>query len=435
MKTCFVIIGFGTKTDPTTKRELDLDKTFENIIRPAIESIEDPKFECFRAIEKNTTGSIDKMMYHWILNADLVVADISTLNANVMYELGVRHALKPYSTIIISEDEQMKNKLPFDINHEVIHVYQHLGKDIGYSEVVRFQKVLKDLALKITNEPAPDSPVYTFINELEPPRVKQSSAKKSVTAPPVDMMLNKSEPLSHFLKEGEKAKNNGDYGKAKVMFETALERNPNDSYTRQRLALVTYKAKQPDALSALKAAHELLKPLNPSQSTDPETLGLSGAIEKRMFEEVEEKEHLERSLAFYERGYIIKQDYYNGINTAYLYMLKADKATDKMEAMGLYGRSRDIWTQVRQRCEKLLEEDPIAQYIKDGTGYELVENDLPWIYATMAEASYGLSDTESANKYVEKIKALPDTKFALESYSEQKVKLEKMIQSFNDKYL
>src|ERR1700679_1433194 len=45
------------------------------------------------------SGNINVPMYERLLNADLVVADVSTNNCNAFYELGVRHALRPYTTI------------------------------------------------------------------------------------------------------------------------------------------------------------------------------------------------------------------------------------------------------------------------------------------------------------------------------------------------
>src|SRR4051812_2089531 len=108
-KTCFVIIGFGPKKDHDTGRVLDLDKTFENLIKPVFKDL---KIDCFRAKDIRHTGIIDVPMYEWIYKADIVVADISTLNANALYELGVRHALRPYTTIVISEKDM---KYPFDV--------------------------------------------------------------------------------------------------------------------------------------------------------------------------------------------------------------------------------------------------------------------------------------------------------------------------------
>ena len=59
------------------------------------------------------SGIIDVDMYEMLLRADLVVADISTGNANAIYELGVRHALKPRSTIVMKENQGL---LQFDLD-------------------------------------------------------------------------------------------------------------------------------------------------------------------------------------------------------------------------------------------------------------------------------------------------------------------------------
>jgi hypothetical protein len=57
-------------------------------------------------------------MYDQLLEADLVVADITTLNFNAAYELGVRLALRPYATLVVGEKGM---NFPFDINHIYIH--------------------------------------------------------------------------------------------------------------------------------------------------------------------------------------------------------------------------------------------------------------------------------------------------------------------------
>src|SRR4051794_24884131 len=106
MASCFVIMGFNEKTayyGPKKKpRVLNLDKTYENIIRP---SILDAGHTCIRADEIMHSTMIEKPMYENLLGADIVVADISTSNANALYELGIRHALRPRATIVMAENE------------------------------------------------------------------------------------------------------------------------------------------------------------------------------------------------------------------------------------------------------------------------------------------------------------------------------------------
>src|SRR5262245_52578987 len=97
-KTCFVIMGFGEKTDfqSNPQRVLNLNKTYEYIIEPAVK---EAGLTCVRADRIIHSTVIDKPMYENLLSADVVVADLSTSNLNAIYELGVRHALRPSTTI------------------------------------------------------------------------------------------------------------------------------------------------------------------------------------------------------------------------------------------------------------------------------------------------------------------------------------------------
>src|SRR6516165_9437661 len=157
--TCFVVMGFGKKTDFETGRVLDLDQSYLNLIKPAVEAT---GLKCIRADEIVHSGLIDVPMYEQLLKSDVVVADLSTSNRNAIYELGVRHALRPYTTVIIAEEGIMKSPF-FDLSHIVIRTYQHLGVDIGSKEKRRFTAELtgaiKDILAK-EPEHRRDSPVY-----------------------------------------------------------------------------------------------------------------------------------------------------------------------------------------------------------------------------------------------------------------------------------
>src|SRR3954453_10024260 len=157
---CFVVMGFGKKTDFETGRVLDLDKSYKNMIKPAVEAA---GLTCIRADEIVHSGLIDVPMYEQLLNADVVVADLSTSNKNAFYELGVRHALRPFTTVVICEDGA--KTFPFDVNHVAIRQYHHLGEDIGSSEARRFQKLLTDAIVQIRQKDPrdQDSPVYEFL--------------------------------------------------------------------------------------------------------------------------------------------------------------------------------------------------------------------------------------------------------------------------------
>src|SRR5690606_32737750 len=112
--------------DLATGRKLNLDKSYQALIKPVVES---KNITCVRADEIRHAGSIDLQMYQQLLSADIVIADLSTANVNAFYELGIRHALKPRTTIIMSEELL---GYPFDVNHIVINRYTHLGDSIDY---------------------------------------------------------------------------------------------------------------------------------------------------------------------------------------------------------------------------------------------------------------------------------------------------------------
>ena len=145
-------MGYGLKKDPDSGETLDLNKTFFNIIKPVVKKL---GFECVRCDEVSNSGLIDKVMYEYIWNADLVIADISTLNPNAMYELGVRHALRPSSTVIIAEE---RTNFSFDVGHNSIFRYKHLGVDIGVTEAKRCIKELTNHIKGILDKNEVDSP-------------------------------------------------------------------------------------------------------------------------------------------------------------------------------------------------------------------------------------------------------------------------------------
>ena len=122
MKTCFVVQGFGEKTDLATGRTFDLDASYE-VVKDAVESA---GLRCVRADEVVQSGTIEGPMYEWLLRADLVIADLSTANLNATFELGVRYGLKGRATIILAE-QGFKN--PFDVSHIIIRRYEHLQRD------------------------------------------------------------------------------------------------------------------------------------------------------------------------------------------------------------------------------------------------------------------------------------------------------------------
>lgn len=440
--TCFVVMGFGKKVDFETGRTLDLDKTYRNIIKPAVIAA---GLKCVRADEIVHSGLIDVPMYEQLLNADVVVADLSTSNKNAYYELGVRHALKPYTTIIICEDGI--KTFPFDINHVAVRQYRHMGDGIDFEEVERFRKVLKKAIVEITGKkprPSSDSPVYTFLTNLTPPAL--AKAMKSVataaakSAPGAAQAADPAaDPQTHsaLMQEVEEAQKTGDFETAKNLLKIIRKRmNPNApeyAYVTQRLALCTYKGKNPTLKKALEEAGALLSSLSPATSNDTETLGMWGAVHKRLWEETKGRAHLDEAVRGYERGFYLRNDYYNGINLAFLLNVRAANAKGRAEAVADFVQAERVRREVLEICEELLKKE------KKSKADKLSDDARYWVLATMAEVYLGIGDEARAKKkFKEAAAVIPDPKinqWMKETTSEQMEKLSSLLANSPLKYV
>ena len=448
-KTCFVAMGFGIKTDLATGRQLDLNKSYRILIKPVVES---KGLVCIRADEIQHSGSIDFYMYEQLLNADIVITDLSTANVNAFYELGIRHALRPRTTIVISED---KLSYPFDLNHIKITCYAHLGAAIDYEEVQRFRKVLGDTIDAVLNNQGTDSPVYTFLHNLLPPLLQKNADQVSVQAniqldkittneydPNKNVNDTKNVTLAVLTEQGEMALGDRDYTSAKAFFTSAVSNkninsnnsptNP-DSYLIQRLALATYKAQVPDKISALHQAIELLKPLHPDQTNDPETVILAGKIEKGLFYAGKGEQHLSNAILYYERGYCLLQNRCNAINYALLLNNRANSSIyptteDKLVDMVLANR---IGRQVLTMCDK---DWKAIGGKKDQASKEMIfredkqllthlydtENELKFeILTNKAEAHFGLGEIEEYEKAVAEAKKVEHPAWMMNEFEAQ----------------
>ena len=411
-KTCFVVMGFGEKVDFQTGRTLNLDATYKHLIKPAVE---EAGLRCVRADEIAHSGVIDVPMYRQLLLADVVVADVSTANANAFYELGVRHALRPHTTVVICED---KFTFPFDINRNKILKYKHLGEDIGASEVERFRTRLRQQIVAVLEKDPPDddSPVYTFLQRLRrlklPDDLESHGGAVSAEfaaegAPPPE------KTHGALIDEFAEAKRQGDFETARTLLATVRKlmrgKNPDkpeDPYIIQQLALVTYKSERPTPLAALEEARDLLRTLNPETSNDTETLGLWGAVHKRLWDllndegDAEAAAHLDQAVRGYERGFYLRNDYYNGINLAYVLNVRAANAASPEEAVADFVQARRVCAEVVRICDEwLAETGPPHADATEGEIDKYNESKY-WVLATLAEAYVRLGDEARAQDYL-----------------------------------
>ena len=371
-KLCFVIMGFGKKTDYESGRTLDLDATYEAIIQPAATA---QGLRCIRADEIMHSGIIDLPMYEMLLRAELVIADISTGNVNAVYELGVRHALRPNSTIIMKEKE---GKLYFDLNHTNLFEYVHLGEDIGSREAQRAKRDLAALIAEVMASQRPDSPVYTFLPKLQQPRLTEAEFAELL-----DETEAAQEQLAGYIRRGEEALRASSHFEAAQAFSLAATMKPLEPHIIQRLALTTYKSAHPSKLEALISGLQIISRLDPEHSNDPETLGITGAIRKRLWDLVGDGIQLNEAINAYRRGFEVRRDYYNGENLATCYDLRSRTQTDQSEAQ------YDLMSaqKVRVALLEILKEIVASPTFSD-------RSDRRWIFATLANCSFALGNID-----------------------------------------
>lgn len=409
MKLCFVIMGFGKKTDYSTGKTLDLDKTYKNIIQPAVES---SGFQCVRADEIQDAGIIDKSMYALLMHADLVVADISTFNPNAIYELGIRHAVRPYSTIVIKEED---GKIPFDLDHTRTFHYKHLGEDIGADEAQRCQRELTEIIKRITKNSLIDSPLYDYIKGINPPKIPKAEYDKIIG--------DLAERETHIFAIVEKAKNHmleDNFVEAAKLWAKVAEAVPSEDYFLQQQALSVYKSKMPSEATALSDALRIIEKLAPDgDSNDPETLGLTGAIYKRMWLLNSDIEFLKRAIKYYEKGFQIRNDYYTGENYALcLDMMSSVEEDDDEKTYYLIAAKK-----ARKQIIKILEN--VESAIENGeAGVK-----FKWAIATLSNCYYGLNEDEKGEKFEKIFMTLAEAKWEKDTFQDNKNKLIELTRS------
>ena len=155
---CFVDMPFGKKTDLASKIEIDFDEIYNKAIKPAIEAA---GLEPIRGDEERTGGIIHTAMFARLLLSEYVVADLTMANPNVFYELGIRHAAKPFTTIPIFAN---LHPLPFDVAMIRAIPYQLENGRLTEKAMEKLRSDLKERLEHATCGPATkDSPLFELI--------------------------------------------------------------------------------------------------------------------------------------------------------------------------------------------------------------------------------------------------------------------------------
>jgi tetratricopeptide (TPR) repeat protein len=396
---CFVIMGFGKKSDPLSGLTYNLDQTYKNIIKPAVTIA---GYECIRADEIRDSGLIDKTMYALLMQADLVIADITTYNPNALYELGIRHAVRPFSTIIMKEKS---GKIPFDLDHNRMFMYTHLGEDIGADEAARCQTELVILIKKVADYKQVDSPLYEFIREIAPPVLPENEFFKVI-----DELAEKEKHIFAIVEKARKALDDSNFSESALFWKKAHEQVPNEPYFIQQWALTTYKSKKPTEELALLDASNIINKLDPDgQTNDPETLGITGAIYKQLALLKDNVAFLDRAILYYGKCFKIRNDYYTGENYALCLNLKAQKIEDAEEK---------VYAKVEARKARITIIEHLTILVDSGEVNG--KADEKWVYATLSHCHWATGNHEKAEFYEHRFMDAKPVSWEIETYSRNK---------------
>ncbi|MFZ2407038.1 MAG: TRAFs-binding domain-containing protein [Methylobacter sp.] len=369
---CFVVMPFGLKPDTGGLPDIDFDRIYNNALKPAVE---DAGMEPIRADEERTGGIIHKPMFERLLLCDYVLADLTTANANVFYELGVRHTARPATTLTVFAKHQ---KIPFDVNFLRSLPYD-LGKDNAFSdkEVQALREAvtarLCELRSLAKNQAPVDSPLFQLLSEWKPgdiARLKTDSFRDQVQLnEDLKRQLSGIRARGKNCDKREQAKQEllklrqdiGELDAAEAgtivdiflsyraledwdgmisLYDQMPEVMKRQVLVREQLGFAYNRRAGQTKDSADRAeALRILEEVEDQQGPSSETCGLIGRIYKDNWKEAleagrpEARGHLNKSIHAYVRGFMADQrDAYPGINAVTLLDIKGDEQSLKQKA-------------------------------------------------------------------------------------------------------
>jgi len=410
---------FGTKHDPAGGPDIDFDKIYDTAIRPAIE---DAQMEPIRADHEVTGGIIHKAMYERLLLCDFAVGDLTTANSNVFYELGVRHATRPATTVTIFASQQ---QIPFDVNFLRSLPYS-LGEDHAFTnaEATALREALGQHLRELRNqarEGTPtDSPLFQLLDGYVAPDIAR--LKTDVFRERVQYSESIKRSLTEARRASDRAAMEGvqqalgpmDQVEVGVLVDLLLSYRAVEAWdgmvalyeqlpaAARRTVLVREQvALAYNRLNDRDRAQDLLEEILKEQGPSSETCGLLGRIFKDRWSEEQEAGNaakargwLKRAVKTYLQGFEADwRDPYPGINAVTLLEIRGDPASlarkDEVLPVVRYavrqrlkGACPDYWDHATLLELAVIEGDPAAA--EEHLGDALAAFREPWEPKTTA---------------------------------------------------
>lgn len=364
---CFVLMPFGNKPD-ASGGVIDFDAVYRDLIAPAVREAD---LEPIRADEEMSGGIIHKPMFERLIFCQFAVADLTTANANVFYELGIRHSVRPWSTVLLFA--QGRGQLPFDVSS--LRALPYLLAPAGAPDNVDAARKALVERLQFAREasqkdPVTDSPLFQLVDgypELDHERT-------DIFRDRVRYSLEKKEKLEAARKQGVEAlreieKELGDFSgvESGVLIDLYLSYRAVKAWQDMidlagrmpRPVAVTVMVREQLALALNRAgkgdeAEKMLLDLIEERGPSSETYGLLGRVYKDRWDgaskegrTAQARGFLNKAIDAYLKGFEADwRDIFPGINAVTLMELKEppDPRREQLLPMVDYGNDRRIAT-------------------------------------------------------------------------------------------
>jgi len=336
---CFVLMPFGIKANADGSL-INFDRVYQDVIEPAVRAAQ---LEPIRADQEVTGGIIHKPMFERLILCPFAVADLTTANANVYYELGVRHAFKPFSTVqIIAEG----SRLPFDV--QMLRTIPYALTKDGVPDGGKVATTSAAIAefLNAARKNATDSPIYQLIDGLPVPNL--AHLKTDVFRNEVEYSENVKAKLAQARRSPQKAdavraveKELGNIGDLDTGIAIDLMLSYRAVSAWQDMVNLIRKFSEPLAQTVMvreqlglalnrlgrrDEAERVLLNLIEERGVSSETCGILGRVYKDQWEDASKsgneflaKGYLDKAIAMYLRGFEADwRDAYPGINAVTL---------------------------------------------------------------------------------------------------------------------
>ncbi len=399
----FVVMPFGKKLDPTGTHTIDFDVVYTQAIRPAAQAA---GLEVIRADEERSGSIIHIPMFERLLLAEIVVADITVHNANVFYELGIRHAARPRATILIYAKYPKEGQLPFDVN--MLRAMPYFLEDgrLAAAEAERLRGMLSEKFRQTLAEDEGDSPLFEFVRSYPgivlPPEATATFRDRARFGEQVRQRLARARRLRggdalEEMRTVERELVGTGPAYSELIIDVLLSYRDVEAWddmislveslppgalasaatVRQQYAFALNRRNGPgDAHEAIVVLREVID----RYGLSTESCGMMGRIYKDLYtravasDEGLAASYLDEAIDWYRRGFEVDpRDHYPGINAATLLFLKGDAAADEelqtllpavAFAVGRRGglRSSDVWDVATLLEVAALREDwPLAE--------------------------------------------------------------------------